>query len=423
MTSTVKKIAVNTTYQVIGKIFSMTITILTTIVIARYYGRLAYGEFSVMQSWPALFFIIVDFGLNAVAVRELSKKWDNAYKIFNTILTTRILFSLVLMVIVAIVSSVFFPYTKMLKIGLALSLSLILTQALYTSGNIIFQTKLRYDYSTLCYLSGYVVIICLVVASVVIDLNIVFISLSYVVGGSVNYFLSVIYIKKLGVTPRLMIDRETLVYLLKQSLPLGLMFVFSQINFKSDSVLMSILPQPAVLHFSNIDAVALYSLPYKIFEVSLVVPTFFMNSTYPVLVHHLTESKEKLLKTFKKVLLSLAGISVITTICGYIFAPLIISILGGNNFGPSILVLRILFSGLGIYFLTQPLSWLIVTLEKQKYLPYIYLSSALFNVSANLIFIPRYSFYASAIITHISEFIILVLLIITARKVWKSQYA
>jgi O-antigen/teichoic acid export membrane protein len=75
------------------------------------------------------------------------------------------------------------------------------------------------------------------------------------------------------------------------------------------------------------------------------------------------------------------------------------------------------------YYLTQPISWLIVTLGKQKYLPWIYLVSAVFNVTANYLFIPQYSFYASAIITHLSEFLILILLTIAALRAWRLKYA
>jgi len=68
-----QKIAANTIYQLVGKASTMTITIIATMLITRIYGRNLYGEFSIMQSWPALFFIIVDFGINTIATRELSK--------------------------------------------------------------------------------------------------------------------------------------------------------------------------------------------------------------------------------------------------------------------------------------------------------------------------------------------------------------
>ena len=194
-------------------------------------------------------------------------------------------------------------------------------------------------------------------------------------------------------------------------------------NFKEDEILLSVLRLPAKYGLNNTESVAVYSLPYKIFEVALVVPTYFMNSIYPVMVRHLAEGKEKMLKTLKSTMLVLFGAGILCGIVGIIFSPLMIQILGGSEFSQSILVLRILLGGLVVYYLTQPISWLIVTLEKQVFLPYVYAVAAAFNLIINLIFIPKYSFYGAAIMTHASEVLVLILLVIFARKAWNLYYA
>jgi O-antigen/teichoic acid export membrane protein len=79
--------------------------------------------------------------------------------------------------------------------------------------------------------------------------------------------------------------------------------------------------------------------------------------------------------------------------------------------------------GLVLYYLSQPVAWLLVTLNQQNKLPVIYLIGAIFNVSANYILIPRYSFLASSVITHASEFLVLCMLVLTAVKAWKVEYA
>jgi len=38
---------------------------LAVAIIIRAYGKEGYGAFSLMQTFPALFFVIVDFGINA----------------------------------------------------------------------------------------------------------------------------------------------------------------------------------------------------------------------------------------------------------------------------------------------------------------------------------------------------------------------
>ena len=114
---------------------------------------------------------------------------------------------------------------------------------------------------------------------------------------------------------------------------------------------------------------------------------------------------------------------IIFGVLGILLAPFAIRLLGGDSFVQSVLVLRILVGGLVLFYVTQPISWLIVTLGGQKYLPVIYLISAIFNVSSNLVVIPFYSFYGSSVITLASEMIILILLTFFVLKVWRLKYA
>ena len=419
---TTKKIASNTLVQIIGKVVSMSITILATIIVTRMYGREGYGQFNIMQNFPALFFIIVDFGINAIATRELSQDWTKAKIYLGNILYMRLIMSVVLMILCFVILQ-FFPYSLELKYGIYLSLFLILTQALYATTNIIFQIKLRYDYSTIGYIVGSIAVLVFVLVLSYLHKPIAWVSFSYVLGGLLTFVISTLYLKKLQVPLTLRYDKEVVKYLLVQAFPIGLTFVFSQINFRADAILISVLKLPGSLGLSNTESVAIYGLPYKIFEVSLVIPTFFMNSVYPVLVKHMLESKARLKQTYLKSSVVLAGFGILSSILGLVFAPLAINVLGGSEFVQSIQVLRLLSLGLFVFYLTQPLSWLIVTLGNQKYLPIIYLISAVFNVGANIYFIPRYSFYGSAVITWVSEAIILFMLIILAINSWKKKYA
>ncbi len=419
---TSRKIAGNTVYQFIGKFVSMTFTVIATMIITRFYGRDGYGQFNLMQNFPTLFFIISDFGFNAIATKHLSEKWEDSEKYLNNILSLRILLSF-LFIAISSIALIYLPYSQELRFGITLGLLTILTQSLYATTNIIFQVKLRYDLSVTGSILGSIVTLILVLLTSFFHTKLVWVNFSYIIGGFVTFFILVTFLRRLNVKINLSWDTRLWRQLLITSLPLGLMFIFSQINFKADSILISLLSLPKNLSFNSNDSVALYGLPYKVFEVSLVVPTFFMNSVYPVLVIHMIESKNKLKLTFLKSLRILFFAGIIIAILGYIFSPFVIKILGGNAFIPSIYVLRVLLGGVIIFYVTQPIAWLIVTLGKPIYLPAIYLISAIFNVVANLILIPKYSFYASAHITWISELLILIMLLVAARRAWKLKYA
>ena len=422
ITELAKKIASNTLYQMIGKLVTMAVTIAVTVIVTRLYDREGYGLFNIMQVFPALFFVIVDFGFNAIATRELSKNTDRAQTFIGNIILMRLAFSAILIAL-CVLALQFFPYSPQLRLGIYMSLFLIVTQAMVATTNIIFQVKLRYDYSMWSLVLGSTAVLALVLGLARVGADIVWLSFSYVIGGLVTFAAGWYFVRRLGVQVHLKFDASTCAFLLAQALPIGLMFVFSQINFKADSIMLSVLELPKSIGLGNTESVALYGLPYKIFEVLLVVPTFFMNAAYPVFVRKMTEGQPFLKNVFFKSTGVLLGLGVLVSLVGIVTAPVAVDLLGGEQFAQSALVLRLLLIGMPIFYATQPIAWLLVTLDKQKHLPYIYLVAAVFNVSMNYLFITKYSFYASAIITWVSELLILVLLIAAAGKAWKAKYA
>ena len=419
---TAHKVASNTIYQAVGKLVTMVITIGITVLVTRMFGREGYGEFNIMQSFPGIFYIIADFGFNAIATRELSTNWEKANKYFANILLIRIAIFIFISVI-SYIALAFFPYSESLKFGVRLSLLLILTQALFATTNIIFQVKLRYDYSSIGLIIGSLVILGFALLATNLGWGVVWVNFAYVLGGLVAFIVCLFYANKLGVRFALEFDKELWKYLFVQTLPIGLMFIFSQINFRSDSLLLSVLELPERFNLNNTESVAVYGLPYKIFDVALVIPTFFMNAVYPILVRHMNAGKEQLKATFTRATAILLGGGILVGVMGYILSPWMINVLGGAEFSESIAVLRILLAGIFIFYLTQPVSWLIVTLGKQRYLPYVYVTSAVFNLGLNIWLIPKYSFYASAYLTWLSEILIFVLLVLFARKSWREKYA
>ncbi len=413
--SETKAVAKNTVFQFLGKVVTMAISMAVTATLTRNYGVEGYGIFSLIVGFPALFYIISDFGFNAIATRDLSVKESQINEYLGNIILIRLIISAFLILLAGGILY-FFNYPLQVKFGILIGLFTILTTALYSTSNIGFQVKLRYDLSNIANSVGTLIVPIVIALMIFYKTPVFYIGLANVLSGFATVLLCYYMLSKLGIYPKFSYNSKLVSSLVRSSFPIGLMFIFSQINFKADSIMLSVLPLPGELGLSNIQAVGVYGLPYKIFEVALVVPTFFMNSVYPIMVRHLAHSKEKLLRTFKKVMLTLFIAGGLCGLVGILFSDFAISVLGGSGFGPSVDVLKILLGFMFIFYLTQPIAWLIVTLGGQKYLPYIYFIASVVNLSLNYILIPRYSFFASANITWISELVILVLLSLTARK-------
>ncbi len=408
-----KIVASNTIYQLIGKAVTMVVTITITAVITRFYGVEGYGAFNLILSFPALFFIISDFGLNAIAARELSLNESLMSKYLGNIYVVRSYISLVLIAIASL-SLVFLPYPLFVKIGVFIGLITILTTSYHATSNIGFQVKLRYEFSSISNAIGSLFGLITIMAIAFQKGSLVLIAIAFVLAETIKAASTYLFLRKLKIKPDFVLDKALIKNLLYTSLPLGLMFVFSQINFKADSVLLSFLKLPVSLGYNNLQTVGVYGLPYKVFEVSLVIPTFFMNSVYPIMVKSYASGEDALLRTFKKSLMVLFGLGILCAIFGLIFSPIIIRTLGGEGFNDSIYVLKVLLGFIFIFYLTQPVAYLLVVIGKQKILPFIYIIASVVNVTLNIILIPKYSFYAAAHLTWVTEAIILSLLSVSA---------
>jgi O-antigen/teichoic acid export membrane protein len=422
----IKLIASNTFYQLLSKFITMSITFALTYLISKNYGAYGYGLFAIFQSFPALFYIISDFGLNAIGALEISKNEKKGSEILSNILVLRLILSLFLMVICLILAFYLYPNEE-LRFGIALGSLIIVAQTLVATTNIVYQLKLRYDISALSNVISYIFILLGALYFINNQVSVVFLNFLYVIGTFLAFGLNFYFLKKFDIKIKLKYEGKYLSKLALLSWPLGLMFVFSQINFKADSILLSILPIPN-LGLTNIETTGVYALPYKIFEVMLVLPTFLMNSTYPLLLKSMQNGFDKLKNNFKKTVFFMCGIGAASSLVLFVgvwffLTPDLISLIFDSEFVYSRDILLILFSGIFLFFLTQPLAWFLVIIEKQRYLPFIYGFSAILNVSLNLIFIPQYSFYASSVITLVTEGVILVLLLGVFFKFWFAKNA
>jgi O-antigen/teichoic acid export membrane protein len=177
------------------------------------------------------------------------------------------------------------------------------------------------------------------------------------------------------------------------------MLFFNLVYFRIDIIILS-------LFKSTID-VALYGYAYKYFEFLLAIPLFLSNAIYPLLLQTL-KNLRKYYEISQKYLLIFFLFSIAIAIPAWIFAPFIAIV--KKDFIPSVLVFKILLLSLPVFFLTNILQWILITRNKKAYLLKIYILAAIINMLLNLLFIPKYSYIASAIITGVSEALILILL-------------
>mgnify|MGYP001582196442 FL=1 len=403
---TVKKLFLNSGYQLFGKAFSVAVTLLITALITRRFGAVGFGAFTLMTTFAAYFYLIIDFGFNAVAVRLFNNDAERNTHYFNNLLALRILFSGVIILLLTLVINLL-PFQtdnqEMVRFGIFIGLFTILFQGVSLTGNAVFQKFLSYHRSVLAAAAGSLLTLMLVLFYFRGNYNLLWFVGAGTLGSLLTAAVSLLLVRPFlkGVLPKF--ETAVIKQLVKPALPLGLSLIFMVIMAKADMFLLSVRPLNPLLGISNEQALGYYGLAYRIFENMLVFPTFFINALYPFLLTHRQSGREKLKQTFWRAFIFLAGAGLVLAVVGYFAAPFAINLIAGGSFLGSILALRWLLLGLPVFFVSALLVWFLVTLGAEKYLLPIYAGGAIFNIIGNYLLLPDFGYLVSAVLTGVTE--------------------
>ena len=409
----------NTLAQFLGKVVSAGVMFLISLIIARKFGVNGFGDFTKITTYIAFFYLLVDFGLNAIFLQKEQTSSGN----WSHLLILRIIGSLVI-IFLSLLFLFLLPqgtsqgFTPFVKLGIILYSPTILFQALITTANALFQKHLRYDLSSLALITGDIISLILITLAAYLvssGSGAVAVATALMLGSAATGIISLGLVSRLSESQKLSLTLKSAKELLIAGLPLGVMLVFNQVYFRFDSLVLALTRSTA--------EVGVYGLAYKVFEMPLVIPTFFMNAMYPMMLktknYEALNSNRELKHLIKHAFIFLLIASGFLLFIFWLAAPLLTLI--RPAFSESIPALRVLVLSLPLFFTTSLLMWIIVTLEEQKILPLIYGISMLFIIIADIIFIPKYGYISAAWITVVAEGFVLLLLSLSTLWLFKIR--
>ena len=404
MTLTKIKIASNTIYQIIGRLSTSISTLIVTAMITRYLGIKSFGEYSIVIAFLTIFYTISDFGVNSVLIREFADDASYAKKNFAKVLSFRIVFGILLMILASVI--VFFmPYRSEIKSAIYIGLPLLIFNSISKAAAVIFQSFLQYKYQSISMGIGAffsTILIVFVVLSPIQSLSIII--LATVIGSSISPLISMYFSREYLFSDSNYIDLNYWKKILLDSMPFGIALILNTFMIQSDRLLMSVI--------SSEESVGIYSLAYKIFEIVLILPTFIMNATFPVLVVLRKKDSLKYRKSIYTLLKFMILVSVGITLIAINLSKFIIPMIWGSEMANSFIPFNILMYGAIFFFVSAPLSWIMLVEGKDKSLPYTYGIGFALNLFLNMIFIPIYDYVGAAYITILTEGLIVVFLIL-----------
>jgi len=397
--SVVRKIAYNVAFNAVAKVLSTVLALVAIGFITRYLGKEGFGEYAVALAFFSFFGAIADLGLYSIATREISRKDANENKIIGNVFTLRLITSFVVVVISPAIVW-FFPYSEEVKIAIILTSVAFFLSSSYMVLNGIFQKNLAMDRVALTELIGKMLQVGIIIWVVQENWGFLAIVASLVVYMFFNFVLIFLLSRKF-IKFRLQFDVQFLKKFVKEALPMGGAVLVTFFYFKFDTILLSVI--------QDTEAVGIYNGAYKIIENITFFPAMIIGLILPLLSRYIFEDTEKFKlivnKTFKVFALLIAPIIV----GGVFLAHDIVTIIGGGEFADSGPVLQILVFALSLIFLGHLFNAILIAGNRQKMLMKVLMFCAVFNIAANILFIPLWSYLGAAWTSVATELLVVML--------------
>ncbi len=402
-----QKVAKNTVISFSGKIASSLLGLISIAFIARELGPEGFGSYNVVIAFLYIFSVFADFGLYNLLIREVSKPQADEKEVVSNIFITRV-FLLLFFYFLSFVVVYFIPvYSFEIKLGVVIAslgfVFLSLSQVLMG----IFQKYLKTLLPAIADVSARIVQLILVIYLYQKGSDFIDFLLVFVFGSLINFLLVFVFAKRF-IPFDFSFKKASMSKILKQSWPLAASSVLVLIYFKGDTLILSFL--------KDFKDVGIYNMAYKVIENIIFFPAMFVGLVMPLLSNYFISNKDNFKKVFQKSFDFLNIVSIPIVFGGFYLAPEIINLIGGSQYEGAIPVFRILIFSIFFMFLGALFGNSIIAIHKQKQVMFVYGAGAVFNISANLYFIEKYSYIGASFVNVATELLVTFLMFVIIYK-------
>ena len=401
-----QKIAYNAASSTIARIIDTAITLFIVAIVTRYLGPDGFGDYITVVTFVYIFSVIADLGLYSIVVREISRKGADEENIVNNAFTLRVTAGFFILGSAYFIS-LLFPYSEETRYGIIVAAIgfWILSNSQVLIG--LFQKHLAMDKVAFSEVIGRTIQLVFVLVFVFYGFGFLYIILAVFLGAVFNFFF-ILYFASRYIKVRLKFNFILWKKILKQSSSLAVSAILVLIYFKLDTIFLSVM--------KTSKDVGVYGISYKIMENLIFFPSMIVGLAMPIMSKHIFSNKPKFESVAQKTLNLLIVILVPVAIGTAAVSHKIIKLIAGSGFDDSPSVLNILMIALCFIFLGALFSNIIIAANKQKHLAQIYFVGMIFNIAANIIFIPQYSYFGAAATTAATEILVTILMVFVIRK-------
>lgn len=395
-----KKIAYNTMVQIIGKALSTLLGVISLAIMTRYLGTEGFGEYSTVITFVSFFAMSADLGLNLITTKMISDPNEkNVDKTLSNLFSIRF-FSALILLGLAPICIFFFPYGETIKIGVAIATLIYIFPALNQILIGLFQKTLQMQRAMLAEVISKIFLVITIFIFIKLNYGLSGVLWASVISAFINFLINWLFGKK---SAKIKFEFDFTVWkkILKNSWPLAITIILNLIYQKSDVIILSL--------FKNIKDVGVYGAAYRTIEVISTIPYMFVGVMLPLFTLNWINKNLDFFKKLAQKSFDFMIILAIPLIVGTQFtAKEVITLIAGESFADSGLSLQILMLSTSLLFISCVFSHLIIAIDKQKKVIWLYVFTMISSVVLYFILIPKFSYIGASIVTVYSNLAILI---------------
>jgi O-antigen/teichoic acid export membrane protein len=396
--SGLRRIVNNTLISLFGQMVTWTSTLLLTIAYGRFLGDVKFGELYFAIAFVALVGFPIELGFNQQVTREVAEDPEKAQAYLWNTLLIKVTLWVPLYSIILFAARVL-GYSQEQRSIVAICGITLLTASIVNSF-----AALHYAFERTLFpavgmmlekgLSACVGFILLKYGATVQTMAFVLLAGSLIDALWVAFW----FFRLVG--RRIVIKKAVIRKLVHTSIPFVIYGVLGVIYYRIDTVLLSLMTNAAVVGW--------YGAGYRLFDTLLFIPNLILNAVmYPVFVR-LSGSRTALKMTVEKSMNLLLICAVPIAVLMIVAAPNIIGFLYHRaEFDNTIPVLQALAPGLVFLYINTLFSSIIISTKGERKIPIMAGIALVFNLSLNLFLIPRYQQVGAAVVTSLTELLLL----------------
>jgi O-antigen/teichoic acid export membrane protein len=390
----------------VGMIAQMAIKLLSfgfSILIVRNLGVEAFGQYVAIGAFGSLFLFIGDLGLSTYAVREVAR-WrgapndasTNIGALYGNLLTIRVLLS-ILSGLLLLAAAWLTGRPWVMIMALALNTSGMVLYGIQGSSDAILSGYERLDLSATAKVSYQLIFVTLGAAALLLGMGyygLIYATLIAIVFLTIVCWRNVI---RLGVRPRRPNIRNWLP-LLRASLPFGVIGFTLGLSYKFDSVLLNI--------FRSDSETGYYNAAYNLVFATAVLSNVINTALYPSLTRQAATGPEALPAIYARTLRYLMVLALPIAVGAATLADQIVPFLFKAAYLPAVPALQMVIWVVPLMYCSEFLGYVVLIRGQERSAARAIVTSTTINVILNLVLVPMFGFVGAAIMTVITEAIL-----------------